>query len=196
MTDLVKHYQSKQLQNRTKGTKGEVKKSPDLFCVRRTVCIICITFMYMLQLNFAKYERSGRFGYKMVPPGKIQVPGFANSDTYQEVTAKGARGLGLRTSSERLHLIVSNGLIRDAPLPSGLPWTLGNYVNEFGGVQARGKRTFGIYMPYDVVDEEDNYNEGEENVRTSRMNSTSGTPVCYFSIVLITLYIYLVSPFQ
>lgn len=130
----------------------------------------------------------------MVPPGKIQVPGFANSDTYQEVTAKGAHGLGLRTSSEQLHLIVSNGLIRDAPLPSGLPWTLGNYVNEFGGVQARGKRTFGIYMPYDVVDEEDNYNDGED-VHTSKMNSTSGTPVCYFSIVLILhkYFIYLSS---
>jgi len=45
-------------------------------------------------------------------------------------------------------------LIRDATLPSGLPWTLGNYVNEFGGVQARGKQTFGIYVPGDVADEE------------------------------------------
>jgi len=89
-----------------------------------------------MQLNFAKYERSGRFGYKMVPPGKIQVPGFTSSDTYQEAITKGAHGLGLTTSSERLLLIVSNGLIRDSPLPSGLPWTLGNYVNEFGGVQA------------------------------------------------------------
>ena len=67
---------------------------------------------------------------------------------------KGVHGLGLTTSPERLSLIVSNGLIRDAPLPSGLPWTLGNYIHEFGGVQARGKQTFGIYMPYDVVDEE------------------------------------------
>ena len=111
-------------------------------------------FIIFMQLNFAMYERSGRFGYKMVPPGKIQVPGFSNGDTYREVLAKGAHGLGLTTSPERLSLIVSNGLIRDAPLPSGCPWTLGNYVSEFGGVQARGKRTFGIYMPYDVADEE------------------------------------------
>ena len=45
-------------------------------------------------------------------------------------------------------------MIRDAPLPSGVPWTLGNYVKEFGGVQARGKRTFRIFMPYDVADKE------------------------------------------
>ena len=32
-------------------------------------------------------------------------------------------------------IIISNGLIRDAPLPSGQQWTLGNYVDEFGGVQ-------------------------------------------------------------
>lgn len=114
---------------------------------------VLIVFIFT-QLNFAKYERSGRFAYKMIPPGKIQVPGFSNSDTYQEVLAKGADGLGLTTSSECLKLIVSNGLIRNAPLPSGLPWTLGNYIHEFGGVQARGKRTFGIYMPCDVVDQE------------------------------------------
>ena len=107
-----------------------------------------------MQLNFAKYERSGRFAYKIVPPGKVQVPGFSNDNQYLEVVAKGAKGLGLTASPERLSLIVSNGLIRDAPLPSGFPWTLGNYVNEFGGVQARGKRTFGIYMPCHVVDEE------------------------------------------
>ena len=35
------------------------------------------------------------------------------------------------------------------PLPSGKPWTLGNYTEEFGGVQARGKRTFGIFMLFD-----------------------------------------------
>ena len=74
----------------------------------------------------------------MIPPGKVQVPGFSNDDQYLEVVAKGAKGLGLTISPDRLSLIVSNGLIRDAPLPSGVPWTLGNYVKEFGGVQARG----------------------------------------------------------
>ena len=112
------------------------------------------TFVYLIQLNFAKYERSGRFSYKMIPPGKVQVPGFSNNNQYLEVVAKGAKGLGITTSPDRLSLIVSNGLICDAPLPSGAPWTLGNYVKEIGGVQARGKRTFGIFMPYDVADKE------------------------------------------
>ena len=53
--------------------------------------------MYLLQLNFAKYERSGRFS-EMIPPGKVQVPGFSNDDQYLEVVAKGAKGLGIATS--------------------------------------------------------------------------------------------------
>ena len=77
-----------------------------------------------LQLNFAKYKQSGKFGYKMIPPGKVQVPGFCNSDLYQDVIANGAKGLRISVSNENLSLIVSNGLIRDAPLPSGNLWTL------------------------------------------------------------------------
>ena len=124
------------------------------------------TFAYLIQLNFAKYERSGRFSYRMIPLGKVQVPGFSNNDQYLEVVAKGAKGLGIATSPDRLSLIVSNGLIRDAPLPSGVPWTLGNYVKEFGGVQARVKRTFGIFMPYDVADKEAGiYSSADEQVK-------------------------------
>ena len=55
-------------------------------------------------------------------------------------------GLGIDAAPARLSLIVSKALVRDTQLPSGRPWTLGNYINEFGGVQARGKRTFGIIM--------------------------------------------------
>ena len=33
--------------------------------------------------------------------------------------------------------------------PSGKQWTLGNYTDEFGGTQVRGKHTFGIYVPLD-----------------------------------------------
>lgn len=84
-----------------------------------------------------------------MPPGKVQVPGFCNSDRYQDVVAKGAKGLGITAPTEKLSLIISNGLIRDVPLPSGKPWTLGSYIEEFGGVQARGKRTFGIFMVFD-----------------------------------------------
>jgi len=53
--------------------------------------------------------------------------------------------------TERLEMIVSNGLIRNAALPSSQPYTLGKYISEFGGVQARGKRTFGIYVPTDFL---------------------------------------------
>ena len=57
-------------------------------------------------------------------------------------------------------------MIRDAPLPSGVPWTLGNYVKEFGAVQARGKRTFGIFMPYDVAYKEAGiYSSADEQVK-------------------------------
>ena len=67
----------------------------------------------------------------------------------------GARGLGISSSTDRLSLLVSSSLVRDTLLPTGLPWTLGGYTNEFDGVQARGKRTFGIYLPPDLEDEED-----------------------------------------
>ena len=77
------------------------------------------------------------------------MPGFCNSDLHQDVIAKGAKGLGITVSSENLSLIVSNGLIRDIRLPSGKPWTLGGYIKEFGGVQARSKRTFGIFMAFE-----------------------------------------------
>ena len=45
---------------------------------------------------------------------------------------------------------MSGGAVVDAPLHSGNLWTLGGYVEEIGGVSARGKKTFGIYVPYDV----------------------------------------------
>ena len=90
----------------------------------------------------------------MVSPGNVLVPGFCNSDLYHEVIAKGAKGLGIIASSKNMCLIVSNELVSDVPLPSGKPWTLGNYTEEFGGVQARGKQTFGIFMVFDSDDDE------------------------------------------
>ena len=68
------------------------------------------TFVCLIQLNFAKYERSGQFSYKMIPAGKVQVPGFSNNDQYLEVVAKGPKGLGITTSPDRLSLIVSEWL--------------------------------------------------------------------------------------
>ena len=87
----------------------------------------------------------GRFGYKMVPPGKV---GFTEKDSHKEVIMKGANGLGIDSPLHKLSLLISNCLVKDVSLPSGKSWTLGNYTAEFGGPQARGKRTFGIFVPF------------------------------------------------
>jgi len=71
------------------------------------------------QLNFAKYRKVGRFSFKMMPPGKVQVPGFCNTDMHRDVITKGASRLGIDASPDQFSLIVSNGLIGDSPLPSG-----------------------------------------------------------------------------
>ena len=55
--------------------------------------------MVILQLNFAKYEKAGRFSYRMLPPGKVQVPGFSNEDTYKDVLMKGAKGCNISATS-------------------------------------------------------------------------------------------------
>ena len=47
-------------------------------------------------------------------PGKVQVPGFSDDDTYRAVVTKVARGLGVNTNPARVSLIVSNGLVRDS----------------------------------------------------------------------------------
>ena len=38
-------------------------------------------------------------------------------------------------------------------------WTLGNYKSEFGEIQARGKRTYGIFIPIDA----DNFSDMEKD---------------------------------
>ena len=60
----------------------------------------------------------------MVPPGKVQVPGFCNSDLYQDVITKGAKGLGITVSNENLSLIVSNGLTRHFQVVRHGPWVV------------------------------------------------------------------------
>ena len=89
----------------------------------------------------------------MVPPGKVQIPGFTDKDTHKEVIMKGAKGLGIDSPVHQLSLLISNCLVKDVSLPSGKSWTLGNYTAEFGGPQARGKRTFGIFVPFTKRDE-------------------------------------------
>ena len=46
------------------------------------------------------------------------------------------------------------------PLSNGKLWTLG-FVEELGGAQVRRKRTFGVCVPFDSSDEEDNLLEEE-----------------------------------
>ena len=49
----------------------------------------------------------------MVPPGKVQIPGFTDKDTHKEVIMKGAQGLvGIESSTHQLSLLISN-LVKD-----------------------------------------------------------------------------------
>lgn len=91
----------------------------------------------------------------MLPPGKVQIPGFCDDDTYQDVITKAAKGLDIKTSAESLSLVMSSGLVKNMPLSNGKPWTLG-FVEELGGAQVWRKRTFGVCVPFDSSDEEDN----------------------------------------
>lgn len=77
----------------------------------------------------------------------IQVSGFKDSDNYSETMAKGAKGIGIEADPESLLLIVSNGLVKNAPLAGNTAWTLGGYIAEIGGMANRSKKTFGICIP-------------------------------------------------
>lgn len=44
---------------------------------------------------------------------------------------------------------MSNGLVLDHPIRGEKPWTLGDYVEDFGGVTTRGKKSFGILLNTD-----------------------------------------------
>ena len=81
--------------------------------------------------------------------GNVLVSGFTDNDLYREVVTKGAKGLDIDVNPANLALIVSNGLVLDAPLSGDKPWDLGTYVEQIGGVSARGKKTFGIYIPFE-----------------------------------------------
>ncbi len=91
----------------------------------------------------------------MQPPGKVQVPGFCDDDTHQDVIFKAAKGLDIKASAEPLSLVMSSGLVKNMPLSSGKPWTPGSFVKELGGAQVRGNRTFGVCLPSSSSDEEE-----------------------------------------
>ena len=84
----------------------------------------------------------------------MQISGFTDDDIYADVVRKGSKGLEIQAIPSRLHLIVSGGMVMDTPLLGGKAWTLGRYIQEFGGTSARGKKQFGIYIPIDVEEEE------------------------------------------
>ena len=102
-------------------------------------------------MNFSCYEKA-RLSYRRTT-GNVQISGFHDDNTYQEVVAQGARGLKINSDLKCMYLIVSGGLVRDECLQNNKPWTLGDYVQEIGGVSARGKKNFGIYVDED--EEED-----------------------------------------
>ena len=101
----------------------------------------------------------------MMPPGKIQVPGFCSDDSYSDVVEKAAKGLNITHPPDRLQFLVSNGLVTNGLLHDGRPWTLGNFIEELGGVQARSKRTFGV-CALPILEISDDDIEDEDNVCT------------------------------
>jgi len=83
----------------------------------------------------------------------VQVSGFTDDNAYQEVVTQDARGLTIKADPTDFYL-VSGSLVMDDTPQDGKPWTLGGYVQEIGRVSARCKKTFGIYIPLDVEEEE------------------------------------------
>ena len=57
---------------------------------------------------------------------------------------KASEGMGIRGTPEYMELVVSNCLVRDAPLPGGKPWLLGAYIQALGGAHVRSKKKFGL----------------------------------------------------
>ena len=103
------------------------------------------------QLNFAKFRQQLKGLRKTT--ANIQVVGFTDADTYQEVLDKGAKGLGIKCEKSLLALVCSNGIVPNAPIHD-MPWTLGEYVKYNGGTQNRSKKVWGLLVPDD--DDENN----------------------------------------
>ena len=82
----------------------------------------------------AKYRQT-RLSYKLIPPGKIQVTGFCNSDSHSDVIRKAANGLDIKSSPEKLKLVVSGGLVKNTPFHDGSDWNLGDFIKAIGGSQ-------------------------------------------------------------
>ena len=66
-------------------------------------------------MKFCRYRRAG-FSY-VCTTTNVQIPGFKDCDTYDEVIEKGTQGLGL-SSTQNLQSVVSGGIVKDSPLNS------------------------------------------------------------------------------
>lgn len=66
---------------------------------------------------------------------------------------------------DRLQFLVSNGLVTNGPLQDRKPWTLGNFIEELGGAQAKSKRMFGVCVP-PILEISDDDLEDVDNVCT------------------------------
>ena len=102
------------------------------------------------QLNFACFRRQLK-GFKKTTPNTAVI-GFLDSDTYEDVIAKAAKSLDIHCDLSMLSLICSGGLVPDSPIGDE-PWTLGRYIYYHGGSLNRGKKVWGINIPYDDDDE-------------------------------------------
>jgi len=86
----------------------------------------------------------------MMPPGKMQISGFTDDDTYSDVIAKGAKGLNITAPLHSLKLLLSGGLVSKSLFQDDKEWSLGQFTVEIGGVQIRSKKVFGLYIPMQV----------------------------------------------
>lgn len=115
-----------------------------------------------------------------MPPGKIQVTGFSNSDSYSDVIRRAAEGLDVKSSPEKLKLIVSGGLVKNTHFQDGSEWNLGGFIKAIGGAQLRNKKTFGICVPVEELYDEDECEKILESEKTTSKHakSTVGKPPC------------------
>lgn len=75
-------------------------------------------------------------------------------DSYHDVLVKAARGLQIECDLDDISLICSGGLVANQCIDDNI-WTLGEFVKLNGGVTTRSKKTWGIYIPIDVDDQDD-----------------------------------------
>ena len=91
----------------------------------------------------------------------IQIVGFSNDNSYQDVLSRAANGLGLKYDPTLLRLLCSGGVIPDAPIGIN-PWSLGEFIKQNGGNQNRSKKSWEVEVPF-----------GHEEMKTSTSDSVS-----------------------